>query len=723
MKQILFTGKGQVEVCQVPMPAVLPRSALIQTSFSLISTGTEGALLSMHGGLTGVIEKIRHRPERLSQAWKLVRTVGLQQAIGVVRQKLNDYATPGYSCAGRVIEVSDRDLTVKPGDLVACVGAGIAVHAEYVTVPENLLVALPDDVDLRQASFGALLCIAMQGIRRLDLGPGEIVAVIGLGLIGQITLQLLSAMGYRAIGFDVRADRAAKAREIGCVEAWGFTEANPQEISARVTHGHGVDGVIVAAATPVSDPINLAFDLCRRGGRVSVIGDVGLTLERARMYRKEIEVRMSCSYGPGRYDDEYELEGRDYPYSYVRWTERRNLEYAMSLIGACRMNLAPLISHTFYVQDAPAAYALVKAAVVGTYGVLFEYDSQPVATATRDSSSKRVILSSPRSKDGRIRLGVIGTGSFCKTVHLPNLAALRDRFAVTALASRTGASAMNPAKRYGIPMVTSDYLEILGDESVDAVLIATRHSNHAQVVLDALERGKHVFVEKPMCLTEAEGEVIVGRAVSTGLVVQVGFNRRYAPMMSLLRAAVGTAGPRALTCRVNVGPLGDAWSNAAGEGGRILGEGVHFFDICNWFMGCEPSAVTSASIGLRSIANPNAAVTLEYPDGSTAQIIYTTLGHSGAGKEYYEALGNGRMAVCDDFVRFRAFGSRVSAPRRARRDKGFKEELIAFAAAVRGQPHAVERPDAKAGLAATRIALQSRGLTETFPHGSSFAAA
>lgn len=709
MKQILFTGTGAVEVCDVPVPAPLPRSILVQTVYSLISTGTESAALSTYGGWRGALEKARKRPERLLQAWRLARSVGIRQAAEVVQQRLSDYLVPGYSSVGRVVEASSDDLNVKPGDYVACVGAGIAVHAEFVSVPENLYVVLPDGADLRQASFGALLCVAMHGIRRLDLSPGETVAVVGLGLIGQITLRLLAAMGYLPMGFDVRADRARKARSSGFPASWALSEVDAAEICRAMTGGHGVDGVILTAATPSDEPVNLAFDLCRRGGRVSLVGDVGLRLERPRMYKKEIELRMSCSYGPGRYDDQYELEGRDYPYSYVRWTERRNLEYAMKLIRDGRVDLSDLVTHIFPVDDAKRAYSVARAAESDTYGILFDYGVHGTNNVPAKSQSRRIVLSSPpkREQGGRIRIGVIGTGNFCKTVHLPNLEVLKEQFEIAALVSRTGSSAVSSAKRYGVPIITTDYREVLEDDSVDAVMITTRHASHARLVIEALDCGKHVFVEKPMCLSEEEGEAIVERVQRSGLIVQVGFNRRYAPMMSALREAVGTVGPRLFTCRVNVGPLGDTWSNSPEEGGRLLGEGVHFFDLCNWFMGAEPCSVHATSVGHPGVTNPNVTVTLSYPDGSVAQVVYTTLGNSSAGKEYYEAVGNGRLVICEDFVRFRAYGSSARPPRSARRDKGLREQLVAFAAAVRGQPHPVERPDERAGLLATRIALQA----------------
>lgn len=706
MQQVLFTGTGQVEVCEVPAPQVLPGSVLVRTMFSLISSGTEAAALSDGGALSSIVDKVRNKPERIEQVWKLVQQQGFANALATVQQKLQEYGAPGYSLAGIVVDAAADAHGFNPGDLVACMGAGFAVHAEFVVVPINLAVKIPGNVRPRDASYAALLCIAMQGIRRLQLDPGAIVAVIGLGLLGQLTLQLAKAMGYRPVGFDIDASRAKFAEDKWGVGAWSMTGSDPKQICNALSEGYGVDGVIITAATPSNDPLDLACDLCRRGGRVSIVGDVGLNLSRDKIYRKETEIRISCSYGPGRYDEDYEVRGHDYPYTHVRWTERRNLQHALHLLGEKQIDVEQLTTGMFRIDRAVDAYQTIKARSGNNFGVVFDYGVTEQSPVQNLSLQRHVTVCVPRRKDDQIRLGVIGTGSFCRSVHLPNLAALRQHFSIAALVSRTGVSAMVPARKYGVPTVATDYSTVIADPSIDAVLIATRHADHARIVMDALDAGKHVFIEKPMCLTVSDGEAIVRKVAETGLVLQVGFNRRFAPMLRALKDCLGSTGPRIFNCRVNVGPLGDTWSNNMSEGGRLLGEGVHFFDLCNWIMNAEPTKVTGAVVGIDRIENPDTVATLKYHDGSVASVTYTTLGSTKAGKEYYEAIGNGRLVTCDDFVEFHAYGANASLPTGAKRNKGFREQWLAFARAIRGMDEACDLPDARAGLSATRIALE-----------------
>lgn len=708
MQQVLFTGTGQVEVCEVPAPQVLPGSILVRTMFSLISSGTEAAALTGGGALSGIIDKVRSKPERIEQVWKLVQQQGFSNALATVRQKLLEYGAPGYSLAGIVVEVAGDVRGFKTGDLVACMGAGFAVHAELVVIPTNLAVKIPQKVRPRDASYAALLCIAIQGIRRLQLDPGAIVAVVGLGLLGQLTLQLAKAMGYRPLGFDIDATRAKFAEEKWGIPAWSLAGSDPKQICNAHSEGHGVDGVVITAATPSNDPLDLACDLCRRGGRVSIVGDVGLNLVRDKIYRKETEIRISCSYGPGRYDDDYEVRGHDYPYTHVRWTERRNLDHALHLLAEKLIDVEPLTTALVRVDHAADAYSAIKARKGNSFGVVFDYGVTEQTSSQNLNLRRHIALGVARPKEGQIRMAVIGTGSFCRSVHLPNLAKLRQHFSIDALVSRTGVSALVPAKKYGVATLATDYSAVIADRSIDAVLIATRHADHARIVMDALNAGKHVFIEKPMCLTVSDGEEIVSKVAETGLVLQVGFNRRFAPMLRALKQCLGSTGPRIFNCRVNVGPLGDAWSNSIAEGGRLLGEGVHFFDLCNWIMGAEPINVTGAVVGADRMENPDTLATLKYADGSVASVIYTTLGSTRAGKEYFEAIGNGRLVTCDDFVHFRAYGATASLPSGAKRNKGFREQWLAFARAIHGMDEVGDRPDAQAGLSATRIAL---GLT------------
>jgi predicted dehydrogenase len=566
---------------------------------------------------------------------------------------------------------------------------------------------VPEGVSLRQAAFAALGCIAMQGIRRLELTPGERIGVIGLGLIGQICVRLLVAMGYQAFGTDVDGRRVAKALEVSGVEAWTIGQADVVRLVRQRTSGQGLDGVVLCAATAGDEPVHLACDLCRPRGRISVVGDVGLGLARAKMYKKELELRLSCSYGPGRCDPAYELAGQDYPVGHVRWTEGRNLELFLRLLETGRLDLESLVSACVPVADAPAAYAKIKQGDSSVFGVLLDYGplGEPAVPVARTLRVVRNGDATRKPADGRIGLGVIGVGGYAKAVDLPNLRRLAARFEVRGLASRSGVTAATAARRLGIPLATSDYHELLADPAIEAVLVATRHAAHAGIVLDALEAGKHVFVEKPMTTGVEDGEAIVAKAAATGLVVRVGFNRRFAPHLLAMREAVGRQGVRMLSVRVNVGTLGDDWSNTPEEGGRLLGEGVHFFDLCNWFFAAEPESLSAVMAGSPAATNPDAAILLGYPGGSTAQILYTTLGHRGLGKEYYEALGNGRSVRCDDFRTLAAHGAAVSVRRRDRGDKGQLRALEEFAFAIRNERYPFVGADAAAGLLATRLAL------------------
>ena len=712
MKQVFVSGKGEIEVLEAPAPRCPAPGVLVRNAFSLISSGTEGAAVSSRGGWMGVFEKAMKSRDRAQQIIRMAQTHGVSETWQTVQRKLAGLAPLGYSSAGMVMEVSPQDGPLRPGDLVACVGAGVATHSEYVGVPINLVERLPKGMACAEAAFGAVACIAMQGIRRIEAPPGEWVGVIGLGLIGQIAAQLLTVMGYRAVGMDLLPERAALTRELAGIEAWGQGEAGLVQRVLELTEGRGLDGVVICAATQSDQPVNLAFDLCRKRGRVSIVGDIALNLSRSKMYRKEIELRMSCSYGPGRYDDDYELRGQDYPYPYVRWTEKRNLRYALDLINQKRLNVARLISSQFPPDEALNAFSLVKRALPGVYGVLFDYGPLPRAprplsreefTVTRGknrASARRV----RRSGQGPVRLGVIGCGGFAKAVHLPNLARMSDTFELVGTASRTGAQAAVSANRFGAAFSTSRYEELLRNPDIEAVLIATRHDDHATLALEALKAGKHVFVEKPMCLRVEEGHAIVAEADASGLVVRVGFNRRFAPYLQALRRAVGNQGRRMFSIRVNVGQIEGHWSNTAEQGGRFLGEGVHFLDLCNWFAGEEPEAVHGVVGGPIEKTNPNIAAHMRYANGCVAQLLYTSLGSAKAGKERYEAFGAGRAAICEDFRALYLHGGGAVA-RGGRGDKGHRGELVEFAAAVRGRTRPIKGADARAGMAATRMAL------------------
>jgi predicted dehydrogenase/threonine dehydrogenase-like Zn-dependent dehydrogenase len=706
MKQVFVSGKGQVEVFDVPVPGRLRDSVLVRNAFSAISTGTEGASVSSKSGVLGIYEKARSSKDAIDKVWNLVQTRGCVKAWEAVRRKLSDYSLMGYTSAGVVMEVDNETIPFKPGDRVACMGAGLANHAEYVVVPKNLVAHVPENVPLEEACFGALGCIALQGIRRLELPPGERIGVLGLGVIGQICIRIANALGYETFGMDLSEKRAALASSVPGVVAWSSTAENSEAKVLELTNDQGLDGVVVCAATPHDEPINLAFDLCRKRGRVSLVGDVGLGLKRDKMYEKEIELRLSCSYGPGRYDPSYEMRGLDYPFAYVRWTEGRNLEYFLYLLASDRVSLAPLVSSRFPVEEAREAFVAIKTGSPDTYGVIFDYGPLPEQeefVAKKERTLHRPIRLIKQTD--RISLGLIGVGGHAKEAHLPNLKRLRNVFELHGVATRSGASAGIEAARHGAAVATSDYRELLAIREIDAVLIATRHAGHARLVLESLEAGKHVFVEKPLALTVEDCRKVVEKAAEKGLIVRVGFNRRFSPYINALRKTVGETGVRIFSARANTGKMPGDWSNTLEEGGRVLGEAVHFFDLCNWFLNCEPVSLHAEFAGEKTYVDPSLSVQIRYPGGSLGTVLYSSLGDTRMGKEYFEALGNGRCARSDDFKSLECFGASERVRWRHYGDKGHLPELEEFAAAIRGKTFPICGAGARDGLVATWMAL------------------
>ncbi len=702
MKQVLLSGRGQPEVLDVPAPHLGRGCALVRNVYSLISTGTEGAAITKNTGLLGLAEKATQSADRAGEIWRMVQTKGVAETVSLVRNKLDGYTAIGYSCAGVVIAAAN-DVELRPGQRVACIGTGFANHAQIVTVPRKLSAELPAAVSFEQGAFGALGCIAIQGLRRLELSPGETVAVLGLGLIGQLALRIATAMGYDAFGFDVSEARVTHAQRYGRArQVYNSAATDPTVATMQLTRGTGADGVLICASSQSDEIVNQAFDLCRRRGRVSVVGDVGLGLQRAKMYAKELELRLSCSYGPGRYDPGYELEGRDYPIAYARWTEGRNLEYFLELLSTGRLNIDDLISARVAVSDAPQAYAKLKSQGPTTFGVLLQHSEEQADLAGPPLAKIDFQPTGRTSSPSPLRVAVIGTGGYASGVHLPNLARLKSAI-LQATASKSGASATVAARKFGARYATSDYQAIIGDDSIDAVLIATRHSSHAELVLAALEAGKHVYVEKPMALTIADCLRIVAAQRRSGRVLRVGFNRRFSPFCRPLRDHA-RRGRGLLDIRVNVGNIANHWSNSPSEGGRLLGEAVHFVDLANWMFGEQPKRVSAQFLGAADLLNPDVVLNVAYASGSVASVSYSTLGGTLVGKERIGLSAGGGMLLVDDYKTLSSFGPRVSTGRLPRGDKGQLGALQEFVEAIRTGRDA-GGADATAGLLATAIIL------------------
>ena len=626
----------------------------------------------------GLLGKARARPDLVKQVLKRARVEGVASTLRKARARLDEPVSLGYSAAGEVVEAGRDSEGFRPGDRVAVAGAGYANHAEFNFVPRNLCVKIPDGVAYADAAFATVGAIALQGVRQAQPQLGERVAVIGLGLIGVLTLQLLRANGCSVLGIDVAKERVDFARGIGFEAAIG---SEAEAACDAFTAGRGADAVIVTAATSSNEPVATAGEISRLKGRVVVVGLVGMEVPRETYYRKELDLRLSMSYGPGRYDAEYEERGHDYPLAYVRFTEQRNMESFLELVRQGTVTPATLVSHRFAFADALEAYALVESAERDHLGILLEYPS--------DAPMQAVLPVPGVVAGGRdvVRIATIGTGSFARGVLLPHLAKQSD-VRLVAVSARTGRSAKQAAQRFKIASATTDNRQLLDSPDVDAVVVATRHGDHASLVAAALRAGKHVFVEKPLCIREQELDELQALVAESGdelPCLMVGFNRRFSRHTAALKAALDDRrAPMVVVYRVNAGTVArDHWVHDPDEGGgRVIGEVCHFVDFCTALVDREPVNVSASGVGKGGDAEDDSVVvTIEYVDGSLATIQYVASGNRDLAKERCEVFAEGRSAVMEDFsvTRFHGGGRTI----RGRQDKGFGAELSRFVAVCR----------------------------------------
>jgi polar amino acid transport system substrate-binding protein len=719
MKQITQNLRnGDLSLQEVPAPGALDGGVLVRNAFSLISAGTER--MAMDLARKSLLGKARERPDLVRKLVLKARTEGLAAAIKKANSRLDVPQPLGYSCAGIVLESACPDFVA--GDRVACAGNRCAHHAECVAIPQNLCVAVPEGVSLSQAAYVTLGAIALQGVRIADPMLGERFAVIGLGLLGQLAVQLLAANGCRVIGIDLDPSKAALAERLGAER--GFTRGR-DSVEAGVdawTRGRGVDGVVVTAASSSNDPIELAGSLCRLKGRVVAVGVTRMDVPRRLYYEKELELRLSRSYGPGRYDPDYEDRGHDYPYAYVRWTERRNMETLLELVAAGRVNVDALTTHTFPIDEAEAAYALVSSGSEPFLGILLQYQDtlsltrkldlrlSVGANGSRTNSIPKIqnpnAQRAPEIQNRKVGLAVVGAGNFARGILLPALARIPDIERV-GLVTATGISGRSAGERFGFSYCATDFNLLLDDPRVHAVVIATRHSQHAAMTAAALRAGKAVLVEKPLALNAAQlAEVEAARAESGGRYL-VGFNRRFAPLS--LRARqwfAGRSGPLSLLIRVNAGELPpESWLREAVEGGgRRIGEVCHFLDLVSHLAGAPIAHVCAEGIGEEDVT---ALARLD--DGSVATIQYVTGGAGALGKERIELHGDGKSFIIDDWRVGRSLGPAHGPVWKCRgQQKGHWEELVAFIAAVRDRtPMPVPEEAAVATTLATFAMLES----------------
>lgn len=680
MKQVLIK-QGQVVVEDIPAPQVEPGTLLVRVKFSSISVGTEMS------GLKTASEPLWKRalknPKAVKSTMGMAATRGLTHTRNVIQGRLAEGNPTGYSASGVVLEVGDGIDNIKPGDRVACAGAQCAHHAEIIRVPRNLAVPLPKDLSLPAASTVTLGAIALQGVRRAQPTLGETFAVIGLGILGQLTVQMLRANGCRVMGADLDSSRIELAKSLGMDFSLSSEENNNIEHTLRLTDGEGVDGVIITAASPSDEVISNAFKMCRKKGRVVVVGDVGLNLKREDMFPKELDFFISTSYGPGRYDPQYEEKGVDYPIGYVRWTENRNMAEYLSLISEGKIDIEPLIHSSFEVSQATAAYETLKKDKEKPMIVLLSYpesgeDTQPTRVIPNPSA---LALGSDK-----INIALAGAGGFVKGMHIPNLQSLNRRYQIHAVSSRTGSNASNTAKQVGAQYCTTDYHEILNDAKVDAILIGTRHNQHAFMVIEALQAGKHVLVEKPLALTRNELELIRSfyETHQQVPVLLTGFNRRFSPFALRAKELIeNRTNPIIINYRMNAGhiPL-DHWVHTEEGGGRNLGEACHIYDLFTFFTNSKVVSVQSRSLAPKTdhySSHDNFVATLGFEDGSVATLTYTALGSTEFSKEQMEIFSDGKVLMLDDYKQLQIHGSNAKGVTSKLTDKGHKRELEVFA--------------------------------------------
>lgn len=686
MKQITENYNGEFQLEEIPAPILRPGGILVRNHFSLISAGTERATIEI--SKKSIISKAKERPEQLQQVINAVKKHGLITTYKTVKDRLESPLPMGYSCAGTIIDVASDVTNFCLSDRVACAGVGYASHAEIIFVPKNLCVKVPDNVSLEEAAFVTVGAIALQGVRQSQVQLGENIAVIGLGLVGLLTVQLLKAMGCHILGVDVDQEKLKVASELGVDSIAMRGKDEVEDIALDFSKGSGVDAVIITAATSSNDPIELAGKIARDRGKVIVVGNVNMQIPRKQYYEKELDIRLSRSYGPGRYDTIYEEKGIDYPIGYVRWTENRNMEAFLSLISNGNVDVKKLITHKFKIDDAEKAYDVILGKTQErSIGVILEYDEKPdIKTKIVLPPKEQPFQLQPVSD---IKLGVIGAGKHARTFLLPNL---KDNKSITLIGVATGSgiNAKYIAKKFGFNYCTTNYQEILDDPQITAVIIATRHNLHARVAIEAMRKNKAVFIEKPLAINQSELDEIIKSWKDNNGRIMVGFNRRFSPFTTSAKNFFHTrTQPLVVNCRINAGIISkDHWAQDPIEGGgRIIGEVCHFVDLMQFITDSYPVNIYAESISAHSetvIDNDNVNISIKFNDGSLGNILYLANGDSSFPKERIEIFGNSSIAIIDDFKKlYMVRNGKTKTITKFTQDKGHKNELSMFIDAIK----------------------------------------
>lgn len=669
MLQVLQHQKtGEVIVEELPPPQCFPNGILVETKYSLISAGTEKT--SVDNAKSSILQRVKRQPELVKLVMDFIKKEGLFSTLDRVKAKLDSYKTMGYSAAGVVIESDCPEFS--PGDKVAIAGAGYANHSEICAIPKNLAVKVPEEVDLEDAAYTTVAAIALQGVRIANPKLGDNVAVIGLGLIGQITVQLLKANGCNVVGFDIDQYTFEIAQKYGCAATF---PSNRDYLKDAIAHTHtiGFDSVIITASTSSNQPVELAIDLLRKKGSIVVVGAVPMNVARDVFYRKELELKIATSYGPGRYDPIYEELGIDYPLGYVRWTENRNMQAIINLLANRSLDFKSLSTHRFPISNAIDAYKIIAGETTEKYlGILIEYQE-------RQAKFDKVIKSKEfDSSLDNINIGFVGAGAFAQNQLLPPLKSEGVNF--IALSNSSSLSSHNVAQRFGFAKQYSEGELVVADEDVNMVFCATRHDSHAKYVIEAIKHHKPIFVEKPLCIDNDELYEILENYEEHKGKVMVGFNRRFSkPFRKLKEYFDQTKDPMNIIYRVNAGLLPkDHWVQLPENGGRVVGEVCHFIDTMNYLTESLPTSVFaySASTHKTDYSNfDNLAIVLKYLDGSVGTVVYSSMGDSAMPKEYCEIYCEGKSAIMDNFKTVKFYRAGKEYVHNYDGDKGIKSEI------------------------------------------------
>jgi predicted dehydrogenase/threonine dehydrogenase-like Zn-dependent dehydrogenase len=665
---------GQMDVLEVPIPTMSSTQILVRNHYSVISAGTEGKTVS--DARKGYIAKAKSRQKEVKMVVDMIKRQGVLETYKFVMNKLEAASPLGYSCSGEVIAVGDDIHDIKVGDYVACGGQG-AYHADIVSVERNLSVKVPENVSLQEAAFATVASIAMQGVRQTDLKIGETVAIIGMGLIGELSMQFFNVSGVKTIAIDVNSAQVSSAQLHGASLALNRNQEGIEQIIGQYTNGNGVDAVLITAGTTSLDPIEFSGRITRKKGRVVVLGAVPTGFSRPEYYKKELELRMSCSYGPGRYDNNYEEKGIDYPLAYVRWTENRNMQAFIDLLSEGKIDIKSLITHNFEIENAADAYKMILDKSEPYIGITIEYDKDKII------EDEPIIINDRIFNSEDVNVAFIGAGHFAQGTLLPALSKINYVNYVGVITGH-GNTSKYVADKYGFHYCTDNARDIVSDKDANTVFVCTRHNLHAKYVIDAINAGKNVFVEKPLAMNMDELQAVKDAYVKSNVRVMVGFNRRFSPAVKKIKKMFLPIQVKAINIMVNAGAVPkDHWvHDPKVGGGRIVGEACHFIDLAMFLADSQIKSVYAKSLQDTSNLNDTVIISISFANGSIANISYYSNGNKNLPKEYIEVFCDGTVAQIDDFTKLVITG-KTKKTYKFKQDKGHINEISAFCDSIK----------------------------------------